>query len=216
MLFCFVAVPLTQGDSQRFTPKKETLTGPVYGAPFGALWSLLGGLVQSRVNASVGSPGAGAQGQEPPSCPAPSPTSAPALDTSAPGEPQSSPAAPHPLPRARHTPRLCPSPGCCLLANHAHFPPQRGSFLQGLWRRGAAQNSGPASGPSRARGATLPPVLQLLHPNLQNIPAGAPSSVPAPNQPEPTLAPGHPHPSPVPRGLLGLPGGRQAVVRGTC
>lgn len=69
--------------------------------------------------------------------------------------------------------------------------------------------------PPAARGAALPPVLQLLHPNLQNIPT-SPLVSPAPNQPEPTLAPGHPHPSPVPRGLLGLPGGRQAVVRGTC
>lgn len=60
MLFCFVAVPPTQGHLRSFTPKKETLAGPVHGAPFGALWPLLGGLVQSRVNGSLWSPGAGA------------------------------------------------------------------------------------------------------------------------------------------------------------
>lgn len=134
----------------------------------------------------------GAQGQEPPSCPAPSPTSAPAPDTSAPGEPESSPAAPHPLPRARHTPRLCPSPGCCLLANHAHFPPQRGSFLQGLWRRGAAQSSGPASGPSSSTGscsASSPAAVAPQSPKHPHIPTGVPSSKSARTHPGPRTPP---------------------------
>lgn len=158
--------------------------GKHFGPPW-ALWPLLGGLVQSRVNENH-------QSHHP-------------VQHHAPPQPQSQMPPPQEGPSPA-LPVLTPSPGPVTplsspLPLAAAFWQITHVFLpkEALSCRdcGAAQSLGPASGPSSSTGSySASPVLQLLHPNLQNIPTGAPSSVPAPNQPEPTLAPGHPHPTP--------------------
>lgn len=227
-MFFFVAVSPTQGHSQSFTQKKATLAGPVYGARRGKPLHLSMGCLAlaGRVGPERG------EGQRvehkggshhpvwhhPP--PQPQPRTPP-LPRRARVQPGSS----SPPPQGTSHPSALPFPSLLPFGKSRTFSSPKRLFPAGTEAPWSCPKSWPClgqlSGPSSSTGShSASSVPQLLHPNLQNIPTSPPVP-PAQFQPQisqspPWLQDTPTHPLPVPHGLLGLPGGSQAVARGTC